>query len=161
MASFVRMACVWSHMGLMEGAEARSAATPEVTAFVTNEGPTCASGIVEEVIVAPVAIVQRAIVAIVITVAVHRPAWADAPCQCEQRGSGQGRFQCVSHDHLAELTFRRMNSGRHNMGTLTVVPENFGSFRLLQPHKVAPSVPILLFGNDLGLTRPVRNPGVQ
>jgi len=57
MARFVRMACVWSHMGLMEGVEARSGATPEVTAFVTNEGPTCASGIVKEVIVTPIAIV--------------------------------------------------------------------------------------------------------
>ena len=57
MTRFVRMTCVGSHMGLMEGVKARSGTTPEVITIVWNKGPTSAAGIVKEIIVAPIAVV--------------------------------------------------------------------------------------------------------
>src|ERR1700683_4076353 len=102
MDSFVRMACVRSHMGLMEGVKARSGATLEMVTFVANKWPTRAAGIVKEVIVAPIAVIHWAVVAVVVAIVIHRPIYAGACCQCEQRGSGQSRFHCVFQDELPD-----------------------------------------------------------
>lgn len=126
MAKFVGMARVWSHMSLMKGVEARSGVTPEVIISVWNKGPTRTTGIVKEAIVAPIAVIQGAVIAVIIAVVVHRPAWAGAPCQCEQRGSGQSRFQCVLHEYLPDPDIRRINFGCHNIGTPCVVPDKLG-----------------------------------
>jgi len=72
MCGFVRMTRVGAHMGLMEGVEARSGAPLEVVGLVSNEGATGAARIVKGVIVAPVSVVQRAIIAVIIPVIVYR-----------------------------------------------------------------------------------------
>jgi hypothetical protein len=63
-----------SHMGVMEAVEARGRIMPEVIAFISHKGPATAAGIVEEIIVAPIAVITWAVIAVVITVVVHRPA---------------------------------------------------------------------------------------
>jgi hypothetical protein len=66
------MTRVGTHVSLMEGVEARSGTSLEVVTLVPNEGTTSAARIVKGVIVAPVSIVQRAIIAIIIPVVVYR-----------------------------------------------------------------------------------------
>ena len=78
MDRFVRMAGMGSHMGVMEAVEARGSIMPEVITLVSNKGPTNSAGIVEEIIVAPIAVIIWAVIAVVITIVVHRPACADA-----------------------------------------------------------------------------------
>jgi hypothetical protein len=97
----VKMEGVWSHMGVMESVVARGGIMPEVIAFVSNKGQTNATGIVKEIIVAPIAIIQGAVISIVITVIIYRPVCADAPCQYEERGGAKNHFQVIVHDeHL-------------------------------------------------------------
>ncbi len=45
-----------SHMSVMEAVEARRGDTPEVIAFVSNKRPASATGIIKEIIIAPIAI---------------------------------------------------------------------------------------------------------
>src|SRR5580698_4892559 len=94
------MAGVGSHMGVMEAVEARCSITPEVIAFVSNKGPADAARIIEEIIVAPIAVIIWAVIAVVITVVVHRPARGGTTSQCKQLGSAQDHFQFASHDEL-------------------------------------------------------------
>ena len=76
MDRFVRMADVGSHVGVMEAVEARSSITPEMTTLVSNKGLTNAAGIIEEIIVAPIAVIIWAVIAVVIAVVVHRTIYA-------------------------------------------------------------------------------------
>src|ERR1700733_1277935 len=85
MAGFVRMTCMGSDMSVMEGVEACSRAMLEMIAFVTNKGPAGVAGIVKEVIVTPIAVVERAVIAVIITIVIHRRACAGPRCQCETR----------------------------------------------------------------------------
>jgi hypothetical protein len=78
MNRFMRMTSVGAHMGVMEAAEARSGVTPEVITFVSNKRLATAAGIVKEIVVAPIAIIIRAVIAIVITVVVDRTIHAGA-----------------------------------------------------------------------------------
>ena len=87
MDRFVRMAGVGSHMGVMEAVEAGGSLMPEVIAFVSNKGPTNSAGIVEEIIVAPIAIIIWAVIAVVITVVIRRPSCGGTAGQYEQHGS--------------------------------------------------------------------------
>jgi len=68
-------------MVLMERVETRGGATLEVITFVTNKGPTGAAGMVEEVIIAPIPVIHWAIVAVIISVVIHRPVCTDTPDQ--------------------------------------------------------------------------------
>ena len=70
MGRFVRMAGVGSGMGVMEAVEARSSITPEMTTLVSNKGLTNAAGIIEEIIIAPIAVIIWAVIAVVIAVTV-------------------------------------------------------------------------------------------
>ena len=76
-----------SHMGVMEAVEARGSIMPEVITLVSNKGLTNAAGIIEEIIVAPIAIIIRAVIAVIITVVVRRPACGGTAGQYEQHGS--------------------------------------------------------------------------
>ena len=87
-----------SHMGVMEAVEARGSIMPEVITLVSNKGLTNSAGIVEEIIVAPIAVIIWAVIAIVITVVVHRTVYAGARGQPEQRGSAEKHFQFIAHD---------------------------------------------------------------
>ena len=85
MDRFVRMAGVGSHMGVMEAVEARGSIVPEVITLVSNKGLTNSAGIVEEIIVAPIAIIIWAVIAVVITVVVHWTIYAGTSSYGEQR----------------------------------------------------------------------------
>jgi hypothetical protein len=89
MDRFVRMADVGSHVGVMEAVESRGSIMPKVITFVSNKGLTNAAGIIEEIIVAPIAVIIWAVIAVVITIVVHRPACGNTAGQCEQHGSAQ------------------------------------------------------------------------
>jgi hypothetical protein len=81
MCSFVRMTRVGARVSLMERVEARSGTSLEVITFIPNEGTPSAARIVKGVIVAPVSVIQRAIIAIIIPVIVYRSTratWANA-----------------------------------------------------------------------------------
>lgn len=78
MDRFVRMVGMGSHMGVMEAVEPRGSIMPEVITVVSNKGSTAAAGIIKEIIIAPVAVIHWAVVTVVITVVVHRPACANA-----------------------------------------------------------------------------------
>jgi hypothetical protein len=89
MDRFVRMADVGSHVGVMEAVESRGSIMPKVITFVSNKGLTNAAGIIEEIIIAPIAVIIWAVIAVVITIVVHRPACGNTAGQCEQHGSAQ------------------------------------------------------------------------
>ena len=72
------MARVGSNMSVMEAAEARCGIMPEVIAIISYKRPATAARIVKEIIVAPIAIIIRAVIAIVIAVVIHRPACGGA-----------------------------------------------------------------------------------
>jgi copper homeostasis protein CutC len=65
------MAGMGAHMGVMEAVEARGSIMPEVVTFVSNKGLTNSAGIVEEIIVAPIAVIIWAVIAVVITVVIR------------------------------------------------------------------------------------------
>ena len=52
----------------------------EMITFVSNEGLTGAAGLVEVVIIAPIAIVERAVIAVIIAIVVYWAACANAGC---------------------------------------------------------------------------------
>jgi len=87
-----------SRMGVMEAAEARGSITPEVITFVSNKRLATAAGIVKEIIVTPIAIIIGAVIAVIITVVIHRSIYAGARGQCEQRRGAQDHFQFIVHD---------------------------------------------------------------
>jgi hypothetical protein len=91
------MIAMGARMSVMEAVEARRGDVPEVIAFVANKRLASATGIVKEVIIAPIAVVQWAIVSVVIAIVVHRPVCADASGQYKQRGSAENHFQFVAH----------------------------------------------------------------
>ena len=107
MYRFVGMACMRSHMGVVEAVEARGGIMPEVIAFISHKGPATAAGIVEEIIVAPIAVIIRAVIAIVITVVVYWAARSGAAGQCEQHGSAQDYFKWVVRDKPLAHHFTR------------------------------------------------------
>src|ERR1700678_1619853 len=98
MRSFVGMARVGSHMGMMEAVEARGRIMPEVIAFISHKEPAAAARIVKEIIVAPIAVIIWAVIAVVIAIVVHRAACSGTPGQCQQHGSAQDHFKLVVHD---------------------------------------------------------------
>ena len=100
MGRFVGMTGVRSHMGVMEAVEARSGAMLEVISFVWNKGLTAAAGIIEEIIVAPIAVIHWTVVTVVITIVVRGAICACARCQCEKRGCAQSQVQFVFHGEL-------------------------------------------------------------
>jgi hypothetical protein len=67
----MRMARMRPHMSMMKTIEAGGRIMPEMVTFVPNKGPTIATGIIEVIIIAPIAVIVWAIIAIVITVIVH------------------------------------------------------------------------------------------
>lgn len=91
------MTGVGSRMSVMEASEARRGDAPEVIAVVSNKRLASPAGIIKEIIIAPIAFKQRAIVAVVIAVVIHRAVCADAPGQYEQRASAENHFQFVVH----------------------------------------------------------------
>src|SRR5580698_1622623 len=94
------MARVGPHMSGMEAIEARGGGTPEVITFITNKRLASATGMVKEVVIAPIAVKRWAVISIIITVVVHWPVCGGARCQCEQRSSPQNRFQFLAHDNV-------------------------------------------------------------
>ena len=74
-------------MSVMEAVEAWGGVTPEVITFIPNKRLADAAGIVKEIVIAPIAIIIWAVIAVVITVVVRRPARGGTAGQCEQHGS--------------------------------------------------------------------------
>ena len=104
------MAGVGPHMGIMEAVEARGTITPEVVTVISDKGLASATGIVKEIIIAPIAVIHWAVVSVVITVVVVRwPISAGARRQCKQRGSTQNHFQFTFHDELLDRTLIKIH----------------------------------------------------
>jgi len=76
-----------SRMSVMEAVEAWGGVTPEVITFIPNKRLADAAGIVKEIVIAPIAIIIWAVIAVVITVVVHRTIYTGTSRHCEQRGS--------------------------------------------------------------------------
>jgi hypothetical protein len=70
-------------MGVMEAAEPRGSVTPKMTGPVSNKGLAPASRKVKEIIITPIAIIHRAIVAVVVTVVGYWTIRAGTSRQCE------------------------------------------------------------------------------
>lgn len=97
MSGLVGMTGVGSRMSVMEASEARRGDVPEVIVVVSNKRLAPPTGIIKEIIIAPIAFKQWAIVAVVIAVVIHRAICADASGQYEQRRSAENHFQFVVH----------------------------------------------------------------
>ena len=101
MDRFVRMAGVGSHMSVMETVESRGGIMPEVIAFVSNKGLTNAAGIIEEIIVAPIAVIIWAVIAVVITAVVHRATLEQAATASRNL---QPPFSSLAFEHFVHFS---------------------------------------------------------
>jgi hypothetical protein len=120
-----------SHMGMMETVEARGGIMPEVIAFISHKGPATAAGIVEEIIVAPIAVIIWAVIAVVITVVVYRPACSGTAGQYEQHRSAQDHFKLIVHDKPLGSLFIRSRPASVPMVVVSVTLRNIDPSTLI------------------------------